>query len=852
MKHVVPWLGAPVTHLREHLQAALGGAYRIERELGGAGMSAVFLADEVALGRHVVIKVLPPELVFGISGERFRREIHLAASLQHPHIVPLFSAGEAGGLMYYTMPWISGESLRERLVRDGRLPIDDTVRILREVLDALAYAHAEGVVHRDIKPGNVLLSASHALVADFGVAKALSAAGPEEALTASGRGLGTPGYMAPEQAVGEATVDGRADLYAVGVLGYEMLAGSRPFAGTTPQAVVAAQLAGPPERLSRRRGIPSSLEAVVMRCLERRPEDRWQRAEEMVGALKDVPTSASSTVPAGDGAAARARQGARPTVRKLWRSARAPVLAGVALIAAVAAGFLASAGARNRVAVADRSAPPRLAVLYFDDLTPDSSLRHLADGVTEELIHELSGVRAFRVVSRGGVKQYRDRRTPFDSIVSALRVTNLVDGSVQRVGDLVRVRAQLIDASSNTYVDSLSLERGLDEPGALDRTLALQLSAALRRQMGREARLRKVRVGTENRTASDLAFRAQRAREDAAALAARPRAEDVRSAFDALNRADSLLSLAQRADATWLRPVIERGWVAHDRARMQTAADRIATANGGLALADQAVRRAPESAEALELRGALRWLLVAELQAAPDEPNRLQKAEADLRAALDLDSTRAGTWARLGFVLWFKGSTAEADIAVRRALREDAYLADALDVLYQLYFTDMMLGEFTRAGDWCQRGRLTFPNHWRFLQCELTLMRHDVTSKADPVRAWSLVRELETLDPAEKAKAEGRAYHTIARRMMAAAISARAGEHDRARDEIERAHRATEGDSVLRLDLAYDEAYLRLLLGERDRAADLLRTYVAARPLSRDYLARDPLLRDLSLSQASP
>jgi tetratricopeptide (TPR) repeat protein len=273
--------------------------------------------------------------------------------------------------------------------------------------------------------------------------------------------------------------------------------------------------------------------------------------------------------------------------------------------------------------------------------------------------------------------------------------------------------------------------------------------------------------------------------------------------------------------------------------------ERIGALRNGLGLAEEAVKRAPNSAEALELRGTLRSRLIFELQAAPGEPDLMQKAEADLRAALDRDSTLTVAWATLSDLLWTKGSTAEAAIAIRRALRQDAYLSEASDIYWILFFNDLMLSNFSDAAQWCRRGHLAFPNHWRFLECELTLMRHDQASKPNPDSAWKLVAALERIHPAEVARLEGREYHTIYRRIVAATISARAGRKDIARVEIARARRATKGDTTLSMDLGYDEAYLRLVLGERERAVQLLREYVAARPLTRDYLARDPLLRGL-------
>src|SRR5438093_4521352 len=226
--------------LRDQLQSTLGSSYSIERELGGGGMSRVFAAEDRQLGRAVVVKVLPPELAAGLNAERFRREIQVAARLQHPHIVPLLSAGSSNGMLYYTMPLIEGESLRARLAREGRLAIRDATRVLRDLADALAYAHAHGVVHRDIKPENVLVSGHHALVADFGVARAVTSATDEATITSVGVALGTPTYMAPEQVAADPGVDHRA-------LAYEILTGRPPFLGSTPREVLAAHIAPPPD-----------------------------------------------------------------------------------------------------------------------------------------------------------------------------------------------------------------------------------------------------------------------------------------------------------------------------------------------------------------------------------------------------------------------------------------------------------------------------------------------------------------------------------------------------------------------------------------------------------------------------
>jgi tetratricopeptide (TPR) repeat protein len=284
--------------LQQRLQSALGDTHRILRELGGGGMSRVFLAEEVRLGRQVVVKVLPPETGAAVNVERFEREIQLAARLQHPHIVPLLSAAAAGDLLYYVMPFIHGESLRSKLAREGELPVAEAARILREIVDALSYAHRNGVVHRDIKPDNVLLSDGHAVVTDFGVAKAVSASSGSSSLTSLGVALGTPAYMAPEQAAADPHVDHRADIYAVGIMGYEMLAGRTPFSASTAQAMLAAHITQAPEPIAKvRPAVSPPFNGVLMRCLEKRAADRWQSATELLGQLEVAVTPSGGLAP---------------------------------------------------------------------------------------------------------------------------------------------------------------------------------------------------------------------------------------------------------------------------------------------------------------------------------------------------------------------------------------------------------------------------------------------------------------------------------------------------------------------------------------------------------------------------
>jgi eukaryotic-like serine/threonine-protein kinase len=291
------------------LNSALAGRYAIEREIGHGGMAMVYLAQDIRHHRHVAVKVLRPEIAALLGTERFLREIEIAAQLNHPHILPLHDSGEAGGMLFYVMPFVEGASLRDLLARDGQLPVSEAVRLLHDVIDGLAYAHEHNVVHRDIKPDNVMIANRHAMITDFGIAKAISDIAGTSTVTTAGVSIGTPAYMAPEQCTADAHIDHRADLYSFGVLAYEILAGRPPFDGTSAQAVLAAHLTETPVPLDQRRpDTPAALAKVVMRCLEKRPADRWSSAAEVLGQLESLTTpSVAVELPA----VTRARRGRR-------------------------------------------------------------------------------------------------------------------------------------------------------------------------------------------------------------------------------------------------------------------------------------------------------------------------------------------------------------------------------------------------------------------------------------------------------------------------------------------------------------------------------------------------------------
>ena len=424
--------------------------YVLEQELGGGGMSRVFVAREESLGRQVVVKVLPPEMAAAVSVDRFRREIQLAAQLQHPHIVPLLAAGETNGLPYYTMPFVRGDSLRAKLGKGGELPVSDAVRILREVASALSYAHEHGVVHRDIKPENVLISGGSAVVTDFGVAKALTASSGASAtsLTSLGVALGTPAYMAPEQASADPTIDHRADIYALGVMAYEMLTGSTPFAGRSPQATLAAHVIETPDAVTRRRAsVPPVLGALVMKCLEKRASDRPQTANDVMHELDAMVTPSGGMEPT------RAMTAVSPPnkTRGRW----IPISAGVAAIIAIAgvAGLEYTRGSAKPPGSAEA---PALAVMPFENVGRKEG-QEFTDGMTEEITNRLASLQGLRVVGRQSVKSYAGTNETTQQIARELGVKYVLTGTVRWDKDasgkvLVRVSPALLRADDATQM----------------------------------------------------------------------------------------------------------------------------------------------------------------------------------------------------------------------------------------------------------------------------------------------------------------------------------------------------------------------------------------------------------------
>jgi len=802
-----------MTESFEQFKTEIADRYEIQHEVGAGGMAVVYLAQDVRHDRLVALKVLRAELAVSIGADRFLMEIKIAAKLSHPHILPLYDSGEAAGFLYYVMPFVEGESLRDLLKRENQLSIDEAIKIGREVAEALSVAHSHGIIHRDIKPENIMLSGGHAVVTDFGIARAFTAAGGE-GFTQTGMAIGTPAYMSPEQSGGDPNIDGRADIYSLGCVLYEMLIGQPPFDGPTAAAIMARHTMDhvPPMHIMRDT-ITEPLEALVMCALAKTPADRFRTSGDLVEALNAIATNSRPQIPT---VVMQQRKRRKATITR-WL-----VLAGAALLLVVAGAIgsqLLRPGGPPERATGGLD-PRRVAVLYFGDQSRDGSLQHVADGITEGLIAQLNTVDALQIVSRNGVAQFRDAEIPRDSIARALNVGHMIDGDVEPIGSDLFVQVRLREGTSGTIVRRADIQLPAEELLAVLDSVVLEVSRQIRAEIGEEVIVRERRAASAEAWA--LVQRGAQLRDDAQGQTLNG---DVEGALRTLSSADSMLALAELEDPDWVEPVVLKGWVAYQRARLNT--DRSAAlANLAVAIeqADRALALEPGEATAYELRGTSRFFSwFGHRPYDRDEADELfEAAKNDLQSSVEIDPTLASAHYVLSRLHRQEGDEFEAVISARTAYDQDSYLRFADAILSELFWGFYGMQDFNQGLDYCNEGMRRFPNDPEFSVCRLWLM---TTEALEPEidEAWRLAARIVELTPEQD-----REYESHAARVVVGGVIAKAGEVDSARSVLSDARPDRRIDPTR--SLLYNEAYMRLLLDEQDEAYELLREFHAANP----------------------
>ncbi|MFL5505444.1 MAG: protein kinase domain-containing protein [Gemmatimonadales bacterium] len=699
--------------LPARLDAALAGRYRVTRELGRGGMAVVYLADDLRHERQVAVKVILPEVAQVLGAERFSREITIAARLNHPHILPLYDSGGADGLLFYVMPWVKGESLREKLRREGQLQVEEAVRIVCHAAGALDHAHAQGLVHRDIKPENILLHEGEAMVADFGIALA-PAEWKSDRVTSSGLALGTPSYMSPEQAAGEPRLDARSDVYSLACVLYELLAGEPPYTGPTVQSIIVKRFTDPVPAIRRlRAAVPVAVEQALLRALSPVPADRFASCGEFADAL------------------------------------------------------VAPAAPAHREA--------SVAVLPFQSMSTDAWGELFAEGITEDVIAQLSKIRALKVISRTSAMQFRDGAHDRRQVAARLGVTTLLEGSVRQAGERVRIVAQLVDAETERQLWAETYDRQCTDIFQIQTDVALQIAGALRAELSRDEQQRLRAEPTSDFRAYELYLQG-------------------RYWFSQYSEAGLLRGIRCFEQALELDPGYALAWtgIARAHAEFVTVQATRLTPEESIARAREAAGRAlaldPGLGEAHGVMGLVKMLYDFDWAG----------AEAAFKLALRLSPSSADVHDHYGWLCWSTDRYDEAVDLVRRA-RELDPLAHRSDVAAGL----LRAGRFEEAA---AEARQTIASDPAFARGHSALGWALIAlgDHAGGVAEMERASELAPSDPTFLGQL-GQAYATV-------------GRIAEARDILRRLETMAAGRAVS----PYNFAYVHTGLGEFDRAIDLL------------------------------
>ena len=856
------------TDPRSTLSEALSDRYTVERELGRGGMAVVYLAQDRRHGRPVALKVLNPELAHALGSERFEREIHVAARLQHPHILTVLDSGDAAGHLWFTMPFVEGESLRNRLARESQLPVEEAVRIAREAADALDYAHRHGIVHRDIKPDNILLSDGHALVADFGIARALKAGG--EHLTATGASIGTAAYMSPEQAAGEREVDARSDIYSLAIVLYEMLAGATPFDAPTPQATIARRFTEDPAPVRRHRSsVPEHIERALQQALARTAADRFTTARAFADALNAGPVASTTVVTPVATPVASAVAGSSSALARVRRTPAYLALV-VGLLIGVGALFAWSrTGSDVDPAAAMRAgsvAPGgvRIAVLPFENLG-DSADAYFADGVTDAVRGKLAEIDGFEVIARGSSQEYGGSTKPPSQIADELGVHYLLTGTVRWVKQAdgtsrVQVRPELVeigDGAARTRWGE-PFNAPLTDVFEVQEQIAGRVSGALDLALGTSDRERLAQEPTKDLEAYNLYLQAQ-------AIVGR----DPGS----VRRVIALLELAVRRDSTF---AMAWGRLASSRAALLTMSTAVLDSSEVREALERAMALAPDAPTTYAARFIFahnierdlpqaRLLLQEAVNRYPNDAlflrnlsilelndGKVEAALAILRRVALVDPRSLQTQRLLGGVLVLAGRMDEAQAPLERALE----LAPG-----DLHVTNLYVLAAISAGDVeTARRRLNSSqppdgrkrllantavagDHYWVLDAaqQDTVLKLGVEDFADdaPARALVFAQILhargDSTGARRWAKAAAREFEQIASQAVDPQVPALAGfayalqgRHDEARRWLERgAAKGAGGPTETRSYILELTARSRLLANDTDGALAALEQYVA-------------------------
>ena len=813
-----------VEALVARIERAVGDRYRIERELGHGGMAMVFLAEDLRHHRQVAIKVLRPELSPLLGAERFLREIQIAASLHHPHIVPLHDSGEADGMLFFVMPFVDGASLRQRIAREGGLPVEDVVGIAREVADGLSYAHALGVVHRDIKPENILLTQGHAEIADFGIARALHASGAGGVHTTGSISLGTPHYMSPEQLTSDPSLDHRTDIYSLGCTMFEMLTGRPPFSGPGPAAIAAKHLSEPaPVPSAVRAGVPAELDAVVLRAMAKDPAARYATAGEIGAAL--APLAASSSGPV-----------APP---RFPRRRRTVFVATTGLLAVLAAG--AALITRDRVPPPAPPAPVTMNVVVMPFEGRSDQLRPIAVKLTEDLTNRLISVATLSVPGSAAVRPYQG--ATFDSLRAHFHADRFVLGRVESSApDSMRVTIEMLDGRTGRGLpgSSFVVSRSGTGPDSASARLSLLVRHALWNDIERAQRKARVRDSTAWRLvelARDLSssgLMAVQARQD-------------RDGFRMLDAAELRLSQAKARDGTSDLIPVEQARVAEMRAFIaEYLLQRFPNPPSGLNPAGAERRRALRlldpliaahggPADALELRGRVHLGLARELRS----DSLVDLAIEDFKRSTELDLHRATAWKELGAALKEAGRFPEALLAVDRAFQEDAFQLHRVELLRIRFDAALRAEAWELAAESCRAWLRDVPMMFRTFDCEIQLWsrrRNDAPS----------ARLARLRDDSLRAAGDSVGLTATMRGVYVASLMARAGLGQEADARVQRLvpTLSAEWRSILTPELAY----YRLLRGDSDSAAALIVAANMHDPTIRRVVLTTPWLAPLRLA----